>query len=603
LALAAVIGRDFDIALLAAVADLDEDTLIDLCDTAVAAAVLTEADVPGRYGFAHALIEHTLYDGLSASRRARAHRTIAEALEVLCGDDPGERVGELAYHWAHATQPQDGAKAIAYAQRAGDRALAQLAPDEALRWYGDAIDLLDRAPADDLPLRAALLLGLGDAQRQTGDPAHRETLLTAAHLADRCDAVDLLVRAALRNNRGWASNVGAVDHERVEVLTRALTRLGAEDSPERARLLAMLLAERTWDPAFDDRLSVATEAVDMARRTGDDAALIDAIRLSYDAITVSDTLEVRRRWTNEACDLADGLGDPTARMWAHTFRDLVALESGDLATVRTSVAIFESEAERIGQPFYRWQVLLLRALVRMLAGELDAAEQAVTDALTVGTEAGQPDAILHYGGQLMGVRWQQGRLGEMVPLIEQAVLDNPGLPGSRAVLVWAKSYEDPRGDATQHLDTAVADNFPTDVDMFWLAAHVRWADVAARVGHRSAATVLYEHLLPWRERFVSTGGIVHGGVAHYLGLLAHVLDRYDEADQWFTEALALHERMESPFFSAFTQTAWAALLADRNQPGDTQHARALLDAALPVATAGGYGYIERDARAVLERIK
>ena len=123
--------------------------LIDLCDQAVTAAVLTEADVAGRYTFAHALIEHTLYDDLSAGRRGRAHRAVAEALEEICGDDPAERIGELAYHWAHATQPPDAGKAIVYAERAGDRALAQLAPDEALRWYRDALDLLDRASADD----------------------------------------------------------------------------------------------------------------------------------------------------------------------------------------------------------------------------------------------------------------------------------------------------------------------------------------------------------------------------------------------------------------------------------------------------------------------
>ncbi len=49
LSLAAVIGRDFDTGVLARVADLDEDAVIDLCDQAVAAAVLTVAEVTGRY--------------------------------------------------------------------------------------------------------------------------------------------------------------------------------------------------------------------------------------------------------------------------------------------------------------------------------------------------------------------------------------------------------------------------------------------------------------------------------------------------------------------------------------------------------------------------
>ena len=200
LTLAAVIGRDFDTELLSRVAELDEDAVIDLCDQAVTAAVLTESD--GRYSFAHALIEHTLYDSLSTNRRARSHQRVADALEELYGDDPGERVGELAYQWAHATQPRDAEKAIAYAQQAGDRALAQLAPDEALRWYQDALDLLDRAPGDDPHRRATLLLGLGDAQSQTGEPAFRETLLTAAQVADEIGAVDLLVQAALGTTAG-----------------------------------------------------------------------------------------------------------------------------------------------------------------------------------------------------------------------------------------------------------------------------------------------------------------------------------------------------------------------------------------------------------------
>ena len=146
LTVAAVIGRDFDAALLAQVVEvdeLDEDALIDLCDQAVASALLTEADGPGRYTFAHALIEHTLYDALSAGRRGRTHRRVAEALEELLGEAPAERIGELAYHWARAT-PSDADRAITYARQAGDRALAQLAPDEALRWYRDALDLLDR---------------------------------------------------------------------------------------------------------------------------------------------------------------------------------------------------------------------------------------------------------------------------------------------------------------------------------------------------------------------------------------------------------------------------------------------------------------------------
>jgi tetratricopeptide (TPR) repeat protein len=279
------------------------------------------------------------------------------------------------------------------------------------------------------------------------------------------------------------------------------------------------------------------------------------------------------------------------------------LEAGDLATMRAAFAIFESESERIGQPFNRWHVAYERVMPRMLDGDLDAAEQTATEALTLGSAAGQPDAVTFYGAQLLNVRHKQGRLHEVVPLIEQAAHDNPGLPVYRSVVPWAKSYDDGNREVSQFLDTEVANDFPMLADLTWLTAHALWADAAARTGHRPAAMALYERLLPWHDQFVTSQITATGAVAHYLGLLAYALDRHDEADQWFAQALAFHEQLEAPYFVAWTQTAWAALLVDRNQPGDTQRARALLDAALPVATERGYGYVERDARALLERIE
>ena len=75
-----------------------------------------------------------------------------------------------------------------------------------------------------------------------------------------------------------------VDDERVDVLQQALERLGDVDSPDRARLLALLCVERTYDGDADQRLTLATQAVDMARRTGDPTVLVDAIGLCHQAI-------------------------------------------------------------------------------------------------------------------------------------------------------------------------------------------------------------------------------------------------------------------------------------------------------------------------------
>ena len=62
---AAVIGRSFDLGLLARLVEIGESELLEELEQAVAASLLAEStDRAGRFSFAHALINHTLYDAL-----------------------------------------------------------------------------------------------------------------------------------------------------------------------------------------------------------------------------------------------------------------------------------------------------------------------------------------------------------------------------------------------------------------------------------------------------------------------------------------------------------------------------------------------------------
>lgn len=107
LATAAVIGQEFELDVLAAASDRNEDELLDLLERAATASLVIEShDVPGRYRFVHALIAHTLAQDLSPTRLQRAHLRIAEALEAL-GEDQSGRLAELARHWLAATRPAE----------------------------------------------------------------------------------------------------------------------------------------------------------------------------------------------------------------------------------------------------------------------------------------------------------------------------------------------------------------------------------------------------------------------------------------------------------------------------------------------------------------
>jgi predicted ATPase/class 3 adenylate cyclase len=168
LTLAAVIGRTFDVELLALLTDGDEDELLDALESAVQASLLVESlERSGRFSFAHALISHALYDSLGTTRRGRLHRRVAEALEELCSKAPGERlvsefsaaVGSaggsaaiLAYHWREADNLD---RSVHYLLMAAERALREGAEAEAVALYNQTLDLV---PEDDAERRREVQL-------------------------------------------------------------------------------------------------------------------------------------------------------------------------------------------------------------------------------------------------------------------------------------------------------------------------------------------------------------------------------------------------------------------------------------------------------------
>ena len=233
LRLASAIGREFDFEFLAQAAAIDQGLLLDMLDQAEEAALIEELDHgPGRYRFTHALIQHALYQDLSAARRIAAHREIARALEALCGENPGTRIGELARHWCFAPGAEDADKAIRYAYAAGDAAMTALVPAEAIDYYAAATELVATHGLSDVALELDLAIGLGTAQRQNGDPAFRDTLLEAGERAAELGDTPQMVRAVLANNRGWHSSSGSSDADKVAQLERLLQHLDS-DRPER----------------------------------------------------------------------------------------------------------------------------------------------------------------------------------------------------------------------------------------------------------------------------------------------------------------------------------------------------------------------------------
>ena len=591
---AAVVGREFDAGLLGRVADLDDERLADVLDGAERAALIVHvAGGPGRFAFHHLLIGHTLYEHLGAARRARLHRRVAEALEELTGDSPGARAGEIARHWAEASPP-DRDRALRWAELAGRHALREIDPDAAVRWLGKALEL--HGPAEDAR-RCSLLIALGVAQRKHGDARFRDTLLEAARLGRRLDEPKLLVRATIENTRGFVSDAGEVDSERIAMLEAALDAVGSGDSRERAVLLGMLAFELSFAPDREPRVALADEALGVARRLGDQRTLCYVLGARSMPIWAPETLAERVACTAESVRLADGLGDPLARFHALHWRGVALVQTGEMEELRRVVRRQHDLAGRLGEPSARWLALYDEATVAAIGGRLADAEVLASEALEIATDSGQPDALSLYASQLTNIRYEQGRLAELQPMIAETASDHPGIPSFRALLALAYMEGELPFEAAELLAAERPGELPRD--MTWLACVVLWALVCASVGDAARAESLSALLRPYSDQVVYTGISAWGDVDHALGRLATVAGRHDDAALHLGRSISRYTAIGAPVWLARATLDEASLLLAREGPGDRERARELLQRAQADARRLGAGGIERRAKVLL----
>jgi class 3 adenylate cyclase/tetratricopeptide (TPR) repeat protein len=601
LSVAAVIGRDFDLDLLAVATKTSEDELLDVLDAAAAVTLVRELPDPaGRYSFAHSLIQHTLYEDLGPTRRARAHRRVAEALEELCGDHPGARVGELARHWSNAPQPGGLAQAIRYSRAAADAALEALAPQDALRYYAQALALSGRVADLDPILSLDLTIGLGTAQRQTGDPAYRGTLLGAARRAAELGQTDCLVRAALASDRGFFSTVGTTNAANIEVLETALASLPG-DHPDRALVLALLCQELTHGSPLGRRIALAEEALTIAKASDHDAVIVRVLNLIALPLRVPAQLEQSLVRTADALARAERLGDPVQLFWALGRRASIAAWAGDIDEMDRCLERDRLLADQIDQPGLRWVVsneLVARAL---LAGDIERAERLAAEAFKIGTDAGEPDAGLYFNGEVLGICARRGTLGDIAELIAQTARENPGLPALVGNLARAYVQAGKIDDARRLLHEFARSGFDPPLDYLWLVGMAGWAEVAIACGDPEYAGPIFDRLAPWADQLTYIDLATEGPVSLYLGGLAAVLGRHGEAEAYFAKSADFCERAAARCFAAQTDLWWGAMLAERGAPGDVERAGELLSRAHASAVAHGYGSIERDAAGALRR--
>ena len=173
---AAVLGKSFTPAALAAVSGVPVDGLRDPLGVLVRREVLTVTSDPrsperGQYEFVQDLLRKVAYETLSRHDRKAKHLAVAAYLQSEGENDEDDVVEVIASHYVDALRsdpdaadaPQTRGRARDMLVRAGDRAVMLAAPAEALRYFTQALDFTDdvlgRARLDERAGQAAAIAG------------------------------------------------------------------------------------------------------------------------------------------------------------------------------------------------------------------------------------------------------------------------------------------------------------------------------------------------------------------------------------------------------------------------------------------------------------
>jgi class 3 adenylate cyclase/tetratricopeptide (TPR) repeat protein len=287
--LAAVIGREFAQRLLARISDLQHELEGALHELKQLELIYEKSYFPElAYIFKHALTQDVAYSTVLRERRKALHRVVGLAIEELYADRLPEHYELLAWHY---TEGEDWPKAVDYLLKAGDKALAAYANQEALDYFARALELSERMGALALPtaLQAAESRALAN--------------LAAYHMAD-----------------------AIADVNRVLAMAR-----GAGDRIHEARALALLGFCLVWSYDYKQAEAHLREAVALARKVDDDRAAFLAEHMLADLYTIVGRHDDAREFSSRLEHLAPSTYGPVVVAQAGTFGAIVRVWRGQFA--------------------------------------------------------------------------------------------------------------------------------------------------------------------------------------------------------------------------------------------------------------------------------
>jgi tetratricopeptide (TPR) repeat protein len=545
---------------------------------------------------------------LLKSRRHQIHSRIARELEERFPETVETQPELIAHHY---TQAGLAARAIPYWQKAGEQALQRCAFVEAINHLTRALEMLpewtggselDQRQTENGEVRCRLLLAIAEGERRGGQPFKaQQTLLQATGVAQALSSVELVSRTAVQ--MAWLGmQAFSKDPAAIRLSEEALERIGPGDSPLRAVLLGSLAIALARTGASQRALDCGQQGIAIARRLGrPELGLLGLHGMCY-ALQAPEHAALRLTYADEIAELTKS-GSHRNRFF-HNFLDLLGVEYfrsysllqlGNVVAAKQDISDFARTAQERQEPFVTCLVKGLQACEALLEGRFDDYEHLAQEALAIGQNLENEGAAGIFGMQMFTLRREQGRLREAEPLLRHFV-QTEGAHAWRPGLALIYTELGLSVEATGEFESLAQHDF-ADIprDSNWLVSLTYLADICTSLGDRTRASTLYELLLPYRQVNVlfANASACYGSVSRYLGALAAVMARWNDAERHFEDAVVMNSAMGARPWLAHTQYQYARMLLARDQAGDSDKAATLLKDALATARELGMQALEQ----------
>jgi hypothetical protein len=590
LAVASVLGEEFALDVLGAVAGTDLLVLRHELDEALRAGLLRAAATPGRLGFSHAVVRRALQEELPAEQAVDLHGRIAAVLADRVGD--GATAAEVAHHHLHAADEVTAGVAIRWARSAADQARRETAYEGGVWFLSRATDVHDRYGDDD-ELACELRLELAEAHDRAGEFTARDRRhLEAAELARALDRTDLLTRAAL----GYGGRLPATPPPNPaarELLDDVLPRLPPTDSRARALALARLAHLLHLDAPHAERARISGAAVAMARRLDAPVVLASTLVSRCLALDGPDDVDEQLEIGAEVIRIGEQTGDPDLVLQGARTRIQPLFVVGAHDAANDLAERFTELADDVRHPDHLRITAMWRTMWATLQGRFDEAtwrSDALRDQLA---RAGHSQATAIHVGQTIPLLWMRGDADRLRAPIDVIRGVGPYVLNGWSMAAWLEAasgdINGARGVLAEHRPEILE---VIDRNYLWMPTVVACAIAAATVRDPAWAAAAHRTLSPYSGRNCVMGYAAYlGAVDHHLGALDAVLGRNDDAVAHLEAALDRHRTIGARPYEALTERWLANVLTGRGRRRDVDRAADLVASSGSTATELGLGHL------------